>query len=58
MRKAHTLFEQVPIDVAEKALEQEKLLTQPNGNCELIVENSGTSIKSQTPSRKPKVSAA
>jgi hypothetical protein len=58
MRKTHTLFEQVPVEVAEKALELESLLTKPDGDCELIVENSGKSIKPQAPSMKPRVSAA
>jgi hypothetical protein len=58
MRKKRTHFEQVPVEVAEKALKQESLLTKPDGNCELIVENSGTSIKPQTLSREPRISAA
>jgi hypothetical protein len=58
MRKTHTHFEQIPVEVAEKVLEQEKLLPKRDDNCELVVENSGTPIEPQTPSRRSRVPAA
>jgi hypothetical protein len=58
MRETRTHFEQVPVEEAEKVLEQENRLAERDGNCELVVENSGTSIEPQIRSRKSRASAA
>jgi hypothetical protein len=57
MRKTHTHFEQVPIEAAEKVLEQENLLAKRARNREHRVENSvSTPSESQTLLRKSRVS--
>ena len=58
MRKT-THFEQVPVEAAEKVLEQENLLAKRDGNREFVAENpAGTPSKPKLLSRKPGVSAA
>ena len=53
MRKTHTHFEQVPVEAAEKVLEQENLSAKRNGNRELVVENSASTPSGlQTLSKK------
>ena len=59
MKETHTHFEQVPVEVAEKVLEQENLPAKHNGHRELVVEDSASTPGGpQTPSRKSGGSAA
>jgi hypothetical protein len=41
MRKKHTHFEQVPVEVAEKILEQQNSATNRDGNRKRVVKNLG-----------------
>jgi hypothetical protein len=41
MRKTYTRFEQVPVEVAEKILEQESSPAKRDGNRKLVVKKSG-----------------
>ena len=53
MRKTHMHFEQVPVEVAEEVLEQEKLSAKRSGDRELVVEDSASTPGGpQTLSRK------
>ena len=53
MRKTHTHFEQVPVEAAEKVLEQENLSAKRDGNHELVAENpTGTPSAPKMLSRK------
>ena len=57
MRKTHTHFEQVPVEVAEEVLEKENLSVKLDGNLDLVVDNSaGTPGGPQRPSRQSRVS--
>ena len=59
MRKTHSHFEQVPVEAAEKVLEQENLSAKRDGNQEFVAENpAGTPSKPKLLSRKSRVSAA
>ena len=59
MRKTRIHFEQVPVEEAEKVLEQQNLLAKREGIRKLVVKKSGrTTDAPQTISKKPEVSAA
>jgi hypothetical protein len=53
MRKTRSHFEQVPVETAEKVLEQENLLAKRDGDHEFVAENSaGMLSKPKTLSRE------
>jgi len=41
MRKTHTHFEQIPVEVAEKILEEQSSPAKRDGNRKLVVRKSG-----------------
>jgi hypothetical protein len=57
--KTHTHFEQVPVEVAEKVLEQENHAAKRGGNLEIVIDNTAsTPAGLRTPSRKSRSSVA
>jgi hypothetical protein len=52
MRKTYKRFEQVPVAVVEKILEQQGSLTKPGGNLKLVVKKLGKGPS--TPDAQPR----
>jgi len=53
MRKTHTHFEQVPVEAAEKVLEQENLSARRDGSRELVVEDLASTLQNSEEEQLP-----